>query len=125
MSQTPGKFAVTYSGISNPKEDSRIQWDNDKNTVSTALTGNKDYGIQNTSRDVKFTYHYKLHPYAHAQRSATIKLLPFRYPETIQLKDVANGNTEVSWTITGDNANDFGTGAFEVQRASMMDSHKT
>lgn len=119
MSQTPGKYTVTYSGLSNPKEDSRIQWDSESNTVSTALTGSKDYDIRNTSRDVKFTYHYKLHPYAHAQRSATIKLSPFRYPETIQLKDVANGNTEVSWTITGDNADkDFGTGLFEVQRAS-------
>lgn len=119
MSQTPGKYTVTYSGLSTPKDDSRIQWDSESNKVSTALTGSKDYDIRNTGRDVKFTYHYKLHPYAHTQRSVTIKLLPFRYPETIQLKDVANGNTEVSWTITGDNnADDFGTGLFEVQRAS-------
>lgn len=118
MSQTPGKYTVTYTGLSNPKEGSKIQWDSDGSSNSTALTGSKDYDIQNQSRDVKFTYHYQLHPYAHAQRAATIKLPPFRYPETIQLKDVENGDTEVSWTITGDNAEDFGTGFFEVQRAS-------
>ncbi|WP_229039160.1 LamG-like jellyroll fold domain-containing protein [Parabacteroides johnsonii] len=118
LSQTPGKYTVSYSGISNPKNDSEIQWDEEDNSVSTALTGSKDYDIQNTSRNVKFTYHYKLHDYAYAQRSETIKLSPFRYPASLKVDDAENGNTTISWTIDGNSDKDYATGTFEVQRAT-------
>jgi len=118
LSQTPGKYTVTYAGVQ-AKDGDLIHWDNNGTSNSPGATGNKDYDVQNTSRDVKFTYHYKLHDYAYAERSAQITLKPFRYPDALTATDVANGNTEVSWSIPNATAGDdfSSSGTYEVQRS--------
>ena len=119
LSQNPGNYTVTYSGLSAAMEGSTFKWDNEGETESTAQTGSKDYAIRNTSRTVKFTYYYKLHKYTFAQRSTEITLKPFRYPENLTLADAENGNTTISWTVDGNSDEDMYTNdAFEVQRAT-------
>lgn len=118
LSETPGKYKVTYSGVQTKTGD-KIHWDKEGTSNSPGATGSKEYDILNKSRNVTFTYHYKLHDYAYAERSATITLQPFRYPKTLIPTDTENGNTIVSWEITDtDDTNDFADGYFEVQRAT-------
>ncbi len=118
LSETPGKYKVTYSGVQ-AKAGDKIHWDKEGTSNSPGTTGSKEYDILNKSRKVTFTYHYKLHDYAYAERSATITLQPFRYPKTLTPTDTENGNTIVSWEITDtDQTSDLTDGYFEVQRAT-------
>lgn len=118
-SQTPGKYIVTYSGLSIAEDNSGGKWDNGSFFMSTSSNGTKEYDIKDQVQTSKFEYSYVVHDYAKTTRSNSIELLPFRQAKNIKIADAANGATTISWSIDPANGvDDFRGGNFEVQRST-------
>lgn len=128
LSNAPGNYTVTYSGVTAPKEGSIIQWGSEAEEKTTNVTGSKDYSVSDEQHNVNFTYKYLLHNFGkswssdktpvYAERKATCKLAPFRQAKDIKFENLSGGNTKISWSIDGNSGADFGTGDFEVQRST-------
>lgn len=114
-----GKYTVTYSGVNNPKEGSKISWDASSATASTATSGTKEYDVKDTKQTSKFTYLYYVHEYGvYARKEVSLELPPFRQAKDVEVTNIANGATLISWkTDDSDDSNDYRGGYFEVQRS--------
>ena len=127
LSNAPGNYTVTYSGVTAPKEGSIIRWGSEAEEKTTNVTGSKDYSVSDEQQSVNFTYKYLLHDFGgkwsnkspvYAERKATCKLPPFRRAKSIQFENLPGGNTKISWSIDDNSVADFGAGYFEVQRST-------
>lgn len=127
LSSTAGNYTVTYSGVSNPKEGSKIVWNDGKEENVNNITGNKDFSVLDKEQETKFTFKYLIHNHGtragnkpvYYSKEVTCNLPPFRQAQGINLKDLPGGDTEISWsTNNGNGVADFGAGDFEVQRST-------
>lgn len=118
LSNEVGKYQLSYSTTAAPK---RIytngRWTNTGNTSGTLLTG-----ISDNSYNYDFRVVYQFNKYYDSNEHQVSKSVPaFQQPKELTARNIADGNTRLTWT-TGSTDSNCQTGDFfEVQRADNAD----